>query len=439
MATYDFTHSCGHAETIRLVGPASSRRNKLAWLATVPCRDCERAALEKERMTAAQSAFTAASEHDLQPLVGSPKQIAWGETLRAEFLVKFSNAPDVFWKNILVRIGREDAAAIREEWKLAGIETPTIAASLQALRDALTADVWQWVSEQTNAYWWIDHRDMLDIMIAKAFSKRAWDVLKALAEGKDPGEEAARLAQREAAEEVARNDEVLRIAADQERKRAEATIRPAGSSSTLVADISLRAHGVAVSYPEPDETVNGILKRLGYRWDRPWWLKNCGAPDERAVEVGHRLLAAGVAVRIYDPELRRRAIAGEFEPERTRKIARSKVPGCAGWFVISWDRERDPDFYAEAKRIRGSHYERPFVVAPPSSWCEVQDFAEMHGFWWTPAAEEIVDIQRRAEEAVTHAAVELRPEKNPPTLEEGIPVLAAPEVVEVPAHLQDDL
>lgn len=99
------THACGHIVPIDC---PSDRQ--LAWIRATKCRDCARAA-------ARASAAAWESEAGLPCLEGSPRQIAWAATIRADIL--------------------------RSAWA----QTARDAAALAALR------------EQSRAGWWIEHRE----------------------------------------------------------------------------------------------------------------------------------------------------------------------------------------------------------------------------------------------------------------------------------------
>ncbi len=122
MANYSITHTCGHTEPHNIIGTNvhGERQRKADWLAGQPCYACKRAAQDKVRAEAASAA--AAATTDLPALTGSPKQIAWATTIRAEAR------------------GAIDAT-------IAGKELP------EAARRALDA-----LYAQTDAGWWIEQR-----------------------------------------------------------------------------------------------------------------------------------------------------------------------------------------------------------------------------------------------------------------------------------------
>ena len=92
MAQYGITRSCGHRDTVRVGGPTRQRPYLLQREEERLCRACwdERAAVERAAATAAAAAVAAAQ--GLPALTGSPKQIAWAESLRRELLARIATA-----------------------------------------------------------------------------------------------------------------------------------------------------------------------------------------------------------------------------------------------------------------------------------------------------------------------------------------------------------
>ncbi|HRJ59942.1 MAG TPA: hypothetical protein PKZ99_02055 [Azospirillaceae bacterium] len=77
MAMYDIKHSCGHVVPTNITGPEAKRPARAEYLRSIPCEACR---------AAANAAEVAAANAGLPALVGSPKQIAWAEKLRAKAL-----------------------------------------------------------------------------------------------------------------------------------------------------------------------------------------------------------------------------------------------------------------------------------------------------------------------------------------------------------------
>ena len=77
MAKYDITHTCGHVEHVNLVGPYVQRD---ATIEKGTARDC----LECFKTKQLEMNTKFASEHNLLPLTGSEKQVAWAMQIRKE-------------------------------------------------------------------------------------------------------------------------------------------------------------------------------------------------------------------------------------------------------------------------------------------------------------------------------------------------------------------
>lgn len=128
MARYTITHTCGHTSQAQIYGTNShgERDRKQEWLGRGLCADC----LSAERAEQSARAAAAAAEAGLSPLVGSPKQIAWAETLRAQVLTAVD-------------------AAICAGCAARGTTEPP--AEIGAYR--------RWLTQQTQSRYWIDSRD----------------------------------------------------------------------------------------------------------------------------------------------------------------------------------------------------------------------------------------------------------------------------------------
>ncbi|KAI93541.1 hypothetical protein T281_16050 [Rhodomicrobium udaipurense JA643] len=93
------THTCGHeadhdlrGRTRRNLGSSKSQRDWLAKKrAEEICPDCAEKALAEKRAAESAAAAQTAAEAGLPPLVGTPRQVAWAETIRADALTRREN------------------------------------------------------------------------------------------------------------------------------------------------------------------------------------------------------------------------------------------------------------------------------------------------------------------------------------------------------------
>lgn len=132
MAKYNVTYACGHEDEVQLYGKGSERTRKLEWLATQDCPACEKAAREARNAEANAKAAAANVEAGLPALQGSDKQIAWAETIRAQFI------PGLQAKRAEIQ-----AKA-----------TPENAATVEQACSIING-----IINQASAAWWIDRRD----------------------------------------------------------------------------------------------------------------------------------------------------------------------------------------------------------------------------------------------------------------------------------------
>jgi len=134
MAKYQITHSCGHTETHGIGGTNTrgQRESKAAWLATRVCGECYRAERDAARATKSAESASANAVGGMPTLTGTPKQIAWAETLRAEVAAKL--------------------LPLRAQIAERADGNPRVARAMVAAIDGVMA--------HTDAKWWIDQRNV---------------------------------------------------------------------------------------------------------------------------------------------------------------------------------------------------------------------------------------------------------------------------------------
>jgi hypothetical protein len=87
MAKYNVTYQCGHEGVVELYGKHTARESKLAWMSeNMVCPECYAAQRDAARAKETAKAEKVADSNGWPKLTGSPKQIAWAETLRAKKL-----------------------------------------------------------------------------------------------------------------------------------------------------------------------------------------------------------------------------------------------------------------------------------------------------------------------------------------------------------------
>lgn len=380
MAQYVVTRICGHEETVALFGKHRDREWRLSAVEPQKlCHECWQKEVEKKRAEETRLAAEEAKESGLPAMVGTEKQVAWAERIRLQMLGGM--------EELITRAQNQ-----REAMAKLGLSAENIDAAMKAIQ------------QKTSASWWIDHRDAGAYELAKILQKELDAVLAA---------------------ESAPPEDVIADAG------AEVTVRPEKPVTETAAEIRAVGDMIEVIFPEKRDDFRELVKeKLKMEWAGKWvrkLIKKNGAPADRAAEAGYRLLAAGFVVRIFDEEIRRKAIAGEYKPEYTRWVQLRTEGGYKGWFAINWG--RDEDFYKAAKKISGAMYSKPSVIVPPANFEEVLDFAQMYGFKVSDMAQEAAETARRAKEATLTVKV------SPPLEQPKVIATSKPLKLEVPAEV----
>lgn len=90
MAWTIITAICGHTYREQQYGPHRGRESRTAWLEGRDCPDCYTERKKAEHAAASAIAAENNKAADLPALTGSPKQIAWAETIRAEKIAQLN-------------------------------------------------------------------------------------------------------------------------------------------------------------------------------------------------------------------------------------------------------------------------------------------------------------------------------------------------------------
>lgn len=365
MAKYTVERACGHTETVALIGKIKDREWRLEHVESNKlCYECYQNELVRKREEENKKSAELAREIELPTLDGSEKQVAWAETIRLHALDYFQ----VELKDAYESVKRGRAKRFEKLTKVIAV-----------------------LERQASASWWINNRPEAH------GAGIAWMENEAL--------------------QIATLDAKTPTVVIEEAKL-EAAVRPESPVTETVADIRASADALEIVFPEKRDDFRKLVKsELQMGWDGECWrrklvVKN-GTPADRAAEAGHRLLAAGFPVRIFDVKIREMAVTGKYEPECTRWILVRTDGKYKGWLAINWS--RDEDFYKAGRRIAGSRWDKPSIIVPPESFEEVLDFAKMYGFKLSEAAQNAVDAARLVKEKALVVNIEaLEDSKVPP-------------------------
>lgn len=149
MSKYTITHSCGHDVVHQICGTNShgERERTAEWMAGRLCDECYRAKLAADRLAANSAAAASNAAAKLPALLGSPKQIAWAETIRAKAV-----------GDIDTRLAEAKRNLDRQPYMFRDLAIAAIA-GLESIRT------------KSGAAWWIDHRDDPMAELRNVFSR----------------------------------------------------------------------------------------------------------------------------------------------------------------------------------------------------------------------------------------------------------------------------
>jgi len=343
MAKYSVTYSCGHEGIVNIIGPHKDREWKRQREESKMCPDCWKKYLEEERERKNREAAEKAAEMELPELTGSPKQVAWANTLRQEFIEKFDEATDDDFEYVCdyMELEKDDILKIKHYI----------------------------LENKTEARFWIDHRD------ARLVTTLEYEMDNALKSDEAKAEEQQ---EKEFQQQV----------------KAEATVYPEEKETNAVVEIDYTDDEIT-AITEKNETFRKLVRNLGFRWDSRKWRRKLsyktGSPEDRAAELGNKLLNSGFPIRIYDKTVRRNAVEGNFEPEHKRWIGKLADKDR---FAISWSDGKD--WYRDAKSLPGAKWENPFVTVSVDHFKEVEEFAELYDFKFSPGATEMIKQHKKA-------------------------------------------
>lgn len=210
------------------------------------------------------------------------------------------------------------------------------------------------------------------------------------------------------------------------------TLRLDNPRTETIAELYAVGDLLCLKFAQRDDVLRDIAYNLNLRWNAEEWrrerqitLRNGPLPD-RLIEAAYKLLSKGFVVAVPDEYDVERIAAGQYQDEQTRWVTKLTKGARAGWFYIEY--KRGDDMYRHAIKLPGAKYDKPCVAVPPESYEAVLDFAQMHGFRVSDAAQQVAqDARQRRLQAVR---VELRPRVKAVLVVESVPEGIAPEFLD---------
>lgn len=347
MAKYDGVYSCGHEGTVNIIGPMKDREWKIERRFSGLCPECYKKKMEEERKKENEKALKLSKEMEFPDLTGTPKQVAWANTLRMKILSRFY----------------EYVEDVKKEERYFEIDGEHVKAQkiIEDIEDVLVS--------KTEAKFWIDNR----MESLSRYIKMAYD-------------------------EVIANRNSVPEEVKEEMKDIEAalTVEPKEKEEDGIVSIENKDNNIYARYVKNERFIK-IVKSLGYSWDGVWSKgidEYSGPLKDRIAELGNKLLASGFTVRFTDEESMNMAISGEFTPECKKWV---KYNSEKQKLAISWKGFNDY-IYQEAKKISGSRWDNGRMLVPIEFYSEVLEFSEIMGFKISEKAKsKISDFKERAD------------------------------------------
>ena len=120
---------------------------------------------------------------------------------------------------------------------------------------------------------------------------------------------------------------------------ADSTVYPEHAKYKVPVKIIVKNNIVSAEF-EKNEGFRGLVKGLGYSWGDGVWYRELnkfnGSAEDRAAELGNKLLNLGFPIVLHDNIIRQNAVDGKHEQECVRWIQRRSKGAYEGWLTISW-------------------------------------------------------------------------------------------------------
>jgi len=346
---YEVTFSCGCTGFVDLIGKQSDREWKLRAAENRLCPECEKEEREKKNKALKERSQSL----NLPELQGSDKQVEWAYALRFELIEKVDKYIESFKENLA------DHEKLNK-----------VIQTIQTVIDYI-------LQHKVKASYFIDRLN-----------------------------QSAHVILSESTREAMKYEENSVVREKERESKIEATVYPKDTNHDDIVEIQVLDKEVAV-ISDKNDTLIELLKSLKFKWRYGRWSRNnlnqmTGLAEERAIQLGNLLLNEGFPIRIYDEDIRQKAINGDFNPEHTRWV--SSKPG-EDKLYIRWFKSED--YYDKAKSLPTAVYDSPFIVVAITHYKEVLEFADLFDFKLSDGAKKL--IQDHQQDLPKHLRVD--PEK----------------------------
>jgi hypothetical protein len=210
-------------------------------------------------------------------------------------------------------------------------------------------------------------------------------------------------------------------------------IRPRQVITETICRIAIDNRTIRLIFPEKLDEFRTLVKKFGYSWQTCWERSFKSEVDilDRAAEIGHELLLMGLCIQVDVEKVKNRIVGALFTAEVFKLIKSNQDGGVySGWLTFAYP--KDEEWYTEIMKITAAKYADGRIYVPPEHYLEVEDFAEINDFQFTPAAVEIVDRAK----TIRAAAIEIVPRRKQPKKSKSKKQHEPSN--SIPKHLRDD-
>ena len=346
MAWYYGTFKCGHEGRVNVIGPVKDRERKVEYLFSRVCEDCYKKQIQEKREKDNQQAAEESKEMDLPELEGTPKQVAWANTIRCNIIKKFSSCYD-----------EANFALLQER----NPDKP----------ENYYKDMYFYVINKlqlnTSASFWIDNRNASVGELKKEYVK-----------------------------EFVENYSSLKSEEIPEEVKEETTISKEDNNGIIV-EVSCINNTMHAKCNKNDNAIS-IFKSLNMRWSNGSWNRKLneftGEYIDRGSELVNKLLNSGFIVNCQDKSVRELAASGKYKEEVSNWVtAYDKDEGyvCVRMF------EQNDTLYHAVREIYGTMWdsETKCIKVPIENYEELLDIAYDFGIGISKKSEEKINKYKR--------------------------------------------
>lgn len=363
MAWYYGTYRCGHDGCANIIGPGKERAWKKERAFSNLCPECYKKELEKERERVNEEAAEKSIEMELPELKGTEKQVAWAITLRLKVIERYENCV------------QDD-----KRFYIYNKEGKKVWTSREELSDALDYAIKKYV----DAKYWIDSRFNTEILADFIEEYKKYEMENDIPD--------------DVKQEIIDLNEQLTV------------VPEASNLKNGVVEIECTDNVLYVRYIKDDDFIR-IIKELNYKWNGVWHktiTEYTGSADERAAELGNKLLISGFTVQFPNIESKRKALSAEFYTESDRWV---KYNTKLGQLSLVWTKRSDV-LYENAKKLPGAKWKDGSIKVKIEFYREVEDFAETMGFSISNMARKKIEEFKQKECRFETARVSVKKEEN---------------------------